>query len=261
MEFKQNTLERQQSKLVIVKAKQLPHGQFEAILSTDDLDRHGEHVSVKGMVIPKRTLKMYYNHQTYGDHLPIGKWNKIWKKGEVLMGQGEVDLEDELAVKIYKKIENGFIDSISVGFYPQEYDGETSTWTKSELVEASVVAEPANVSAIITSKELGFTQEEFNASIKVKLAQIEPYDADPPEEPEPPLVPDSKDGAVDTEVKAAIEELKSRLGAVEQTLAASTESPAIKSLIRVRVAGKEVDKAAEQLNRVLRIKLKGQSDV
>jgi HK97 family phage prohead protease len=179
MEFKKNNLEHESVRIQVTKAKNLDHGQFEAVLSTDDLDRHGERVSIKGLVIPKgQVIKMYYNHETNGTSLPIGKWLKVWKSGNKLMGLGEVDLEDEFAVKVYKKVLKGYIDSISVGFYPQEFDGESSTWTRSELVEASVVAEPANVNALITSKDLGFTDDEFKESLKVRLKQENVVDAE-----------------------------------------------------------------------------------
>jgi len=185
MEFVKNNLARIQSATTITKAKSLPNGQFEAVLSTEDLDRHGERVSIKGLEIPKnQIIKMYYNHETNGENLPIGKWLKVYKKNNQLVGLGEVDLEDEFAVKVYKKIMGGFIDSISIGFYPQEYDGENSTWTKSTLVEASVVAEPANVNAQIFNKDLGFTQAEFKKLLKVKLKDAE-EDPELPEETVP----------------------------------------------------------------------------
>jgi len=265
MNFKQNTLEHVSSTLIVTKAKELPHGQFEAVLSTEDLDRHGERVSIKGLAIPKnQVIKMYYNHLTNGTSLPIGKWLKVWKTSDgKLMGQGEVDLDDDFAVKILKKIHKGYLDSISIGFYPQEFDGDTSTWTKSVLVEGSVVAEPANVSAVITSKELGFTQDEFKQALKVKLKEFKEDDQivieqtidqtiPIPENPEP----SSKDGAAYAELQTAYEELKSRLGAVEQTLSESTDTPAIKTLIKLRGEAKQVDKSAEALNRVIKVKLK-----
>lgn len=280
MEFKQNTLEHIKTSFKVVKAKELPAGQFEAVLSTADLDRHGEVVSIKGLAIPKdQVIKMYYNHETNGASLPIGQWDKIWKsKDGKLMGRGKIDLLDDFEVKIDKKIKLGTLDSISIGFYPQEFDGESSTWTKSTLVEASVVAEPANVNARITSKELGFTEAEFNKSLVVKLADElfvgeegkpakevvqDPatYDLKPPEQSEPAIDQNSEEAIEDgdsiTELKAAFEELKSKFGALEAAVKASDEEPAMKTLlIKARTAGKEVDKKAEELNTVLRVKLK-----
>lgn len=357
MEFTKDKLAKAKSTLTVVKAKDLPHGQFQAVLSTDNLDRHGEVVSIKGIDVPKdQVIKMYYNHETNGSSLPIGKWNKIWKSNDgKLLGQGEVDLEDDFAIKVYKKIQKGYIDSISIGFYPTEFDGDTSTWTKSTLVEASVVAEPANVQARITSKDLGFTAEEFKKSLKVKLKTVEETDSPFIGEdgtPDEEVVKDPatygltapkkkldtavrnkfadallKGGVADvlnqedkwqqmedfwdviyafsdayynedakvtdfntllsecitilqtiidgnyqyedeqdksaasgagemTEVKSAIEDLKSSVGALEDAAKASSESPAIKTLIKLRLAGKQVDKTAEHVNRIVRIKLK-----
>lgn len=313
MEFKENTLERLQTKFEVNKST-LPEGQFEAILSTEDLDRHGEHVSIGGMEIPKSNLKMYYNHETSGANLPIGKWLKVWKAGGVLKGLGLIDMQDDFAVKIYKKIMGGFIDSISIGFKPSEFDGEKSTWTKSVLVEASVVAEPANVNAVITSKTLGFTQKDFNKSLVVKLqeatdevvtkgavgdvlSQQDKYEemedfwevvyafSDAYSNPDTKVTEfnsllsecisilqtivdgnyqyedeDEQDGAASSEIKSILRTLKSNVGAVEDTLKASTESPATK-LIKVRVAAKQVDKAAEHLNRAIKVKLKETNNV
>lgn len=240
MEFKQDTLNREQTKLIITKAKTLPYGEFEAVLSTDDLDRHGERVSQSGIAIPKnQVIKMYYNHETSGANLPIGLWKKVWKKDGKLMGHGEIDTEDEFAVKVYKKVLKGIIDSISIGFYPTEFDGETSTWTKSTLVEASVVAEPANVNAVITSKDLGFTQEEFKHDLKEKLAETS-----------------REVGATDTELQTAVDDLNSRLGTVEKTLKEATENPAMKNLIKVRLALKQVGQSADKANQIIKIKLK-----
>jgi HK97 family phage prohead protease len=285
MQYKQDNLEHESTRLTVTKAKSLPHGQFEAILSTDDLDRHGEKVSQTGLNIPKdQTIKMYYNHETNGTSLPIGKWNKVWKSAGKLMGLGEIDIEDEFAVKVYKKILKGYIDSISIGFFPQEFDGETATWTKSTLVEASVVAEPANVAARITSKDLGFSQEEFNKSLKVKLKEVvlepaeDPFVGEPGTPPQsavssnaphdgvaPPTEGDdnentddnSKDGAVHDELKAAFEELKSRMDALEAAKNSPTDEPTSKKqLINVRLAFKQVGQIADNGNRIMRIKLK-----
>lgn len=321
MPTQEKTIKRQQGQLVITKAKELPHGQFEAILSTDDLDRHGEHVDIKGIKIPAgQVIKMYYNHETTGQSLPIGKWLKVWKKDGKLYGLGEVDLEDEFAVKVYKKIKNGFIDSISIGFYPEEYDGESSTWTKSTLVEASVVAEPANVNAVITSKDLGFSNEDFEKSLEEKAKSeelvvvktlrkgavtdilTEPkkwelmkpyydiifafedayYNEDTPATEFSKLLneaigllqqvsngtydltksaSDASGAAELTDLNAATETLKSEQGALEAAAKAANENPTTKTLIKVRLAAKQVDKAAEEVNRVVRIKLKETTNV
>lgn len=241
--LKQDQIAHVNTVLTVVKSAQdLPEGQFEAILSTEDLDNHGEKVSISGLQIPKtKKIRMYWNHDKWGQVLPIGTWKKIWKKDGKLFGLGQIDLEDEFAVKVYKKIKAEIIDSISIGFKALEYDTTNDMWTKSILTEASVVSEPANESALITQKSLGFSEEEFE-----KLAK---------EKAEKPVVEEGSDN--DSEITTAIEELKSRIGAVEQAQIAATESPAIKNKIQVRLAAKQVDKAAEVLNQLIKVTLKG----
>lgn len=318
MQLVKDKMAHANSIFTVNKAKELPHGQFETILSNEDIDRHGEIVSIKGIEIPSdQVIKMYYNHETRGVSLPIGKWVKIWKKDGKLMGLGQIDMEDDFAVKIYKKILGGFLDSMSIGFMPLDYDGDTATWTKSRLHEASVVAEPANTGAVVTQKALGFTEKEFQTALKVKLKEVEnvvsvkainkgkvedvlttpkkyevmePYydviwafqdafydkDTDVTEfstllteaiellqtvadgtyDPEKTKTFGSQTEIEETEVESALKSLKSRVGAVEEAVKASTEKPSIKSLISVRLAGKEVDKSAEALNTIVKIKLK-----
>lgn len=255
--LKQGELARVQSNFTIDKAKELPEGEFEAVLSTDVLDRHGERVSIKGMQIPKRTIRMYFNHLKWGEVLPIGTWTRIWKsKDGKLMGHGKIDLVDDFERKIAAKIKSGTLDSISIGFVPKEWDANTDTWTKAELSEASVVNEPANPEALMTNKSEEKEEADLEKSLIVRLKSqaIEPDDAEPAEELEPPIVEDGDDIA---ELKAAILDLNSRQGALEEAMKAANENPAKKSLERVRVALKQVDQSVEAANRIIKVKLKG----
>jgi len=233
------------------KVQNLEEGQFEAVLSTADLDRHGEHVSITGLTVPKdQTLKMYYNHQTYGDAMPIGKWLRIWKQNGKLMGIGEIDLEDPFAVKIYKKILKGYIDSISIGFRALEFDGDNATWTKSTLVEASVVAEPANVAARVTQKELADFNEALKKSLKEKGVDETTIDDNLT------VNDDQSADKSEDEIKAAVKDLKERMDTVEKAHQEAIDNPTDKKqTIKLRLAAKEADKSVEKLNTVIRIKL------
>lgn len=258
-QFKQDKQAHLQGTLVVVKAgvDELQEGEFEAILSTETLDRHGEHVSLAGMELPERTVRMYFNHATYGASLPIGTWTKLWKTADnKLMGRGKIDLLNEFEQMIYKKIKLGTLDSTSIGFTPKEYDVDTDTWTKSELFEASVVNEPANTEALVTSKQLGFTEKEFEKTLKVTLKAAENQGDD--DKPEDKQVTDesTKDGGASAEIKAAVDDLNSRLGAVEVALKEATENPAKKNLVKIRLALKQVDQSVESANRIVKVHLK-----
>lgn len=258
MTLQKNEVTRISLAFSLDKAAQLPDGQFEAILSTDTLDSYGEHIDVKGIQIPKdKTIRMYWNHQKWGKELPIGTWPKIWKSGGKLMGRGQADLEDEFAVKVFKKIKAGIIDNVSVGLRGLEYDTKTQTWTKSELTECSVVSEGANPDSVVTNKSsenLGFTEDEFESLAK---SMIERDDSKAPEKTE--TVADESGSNELADLKAANEELKSRVGAVEEALKAATEDPSTLNKISVRLAAKAVDKQADELNKITKVILRKDS--
>jgi len=104
-------------------------------------------------------------HSVYGgrDWNPdnfIGRWENIRSEGGSLIG--ELVFEDEqtnpLAEKLYRKVKNGTLNAVSVGFLPQgghygeeeEARGgknETYYYEKVELIEASLVGIPSNKNA------------------------------------------------------------------------------------------------------------------
>jgi HK97 family phage prohead protease len=93
------------------------------------------------------------NHKS--DYLPIGKCLGFFLNGENLEATIQLDMNDEKACKVNDKIKNGFVSAVSVGIIPIEQTEQTIegekiiTYTKSELVEFSVVTIPANRDALI----------------------------------------------------------------------------------------------------------------
>lgn len=239
--LKQDEVTRVGLGLVLDKAAKLPDGQFEAVLSTDKIDAHGEHISVSGIqLIKDKTYRIYWNHQKWGEQLPIGTWVRIWKSGGKLLGRGQFDLEDEFAAKVYKKVQAGIIDEVSVGLRGELWDTTTDTWTKSTLTEVSVVSEGANPDAKVTNKsaELDFTEEEFQELEKAAVQTV--------------------DGSGDSveKLKSTIDELKSRLDTVEKAQAAAAEDPTTLNKVTVRLAAKEVSKQADALNQITKVILR-----
>ena len=224
----------------------LGEGEFIAVLSTGRLDRHGEHVQPEGGTVPNRTIRMYFNHITWGEILPIGQCLKIWLDNGVWMGHGKIDLADDFEKKIYAKVQTGTLDSISIGFIPKAYDVETDTWTEWELSEASIVNEPANPDAVITSKS---ESAEIDEALKEKLAEKSEDNS------EDSVVEEGSDNVA--EMKTAIEDLYTKVGALEAAEKATNEGQSDKKqLIKVRLAAKAVDKSVESVNQILKIKLK-----
>lgn len=83
----------------------------------------------------------------------LGKWDNIRIEGSKLLADPVFDMEDEAAQKIAGKVERGFLKGCSMGlsfdraFLKAKPDGSYELET-SELMEASLVAVPANASAI-----------------------------------------------------------------------------------------------------------------
>lgn len=150
--------------------KEKADGEFTAIASSEIEDRQGEIVKQAGWNLKnfKNNPVLLYMH----DHTkPIGKATRIWvdKSGTkpLLKFKGFIsDATDEL--KGYKKlVEDGILNSFSVGFRPLEMDGNEIT--KSELFEISLVSVPANPEArLLAMKSLedaGFDSKVINKVI------------------------------------------------------------------------------------------------
>lgn len=89
--------------------------------------------------------------------LPIGKWENIRKEGVKLLAEPNFDDSDPLAMSVQKKVEQGILSAVSIGFdFIEVSDDEKlmlpgqklSTVTKCELLEVSIVDIPANRNAI-----------------------------------------------------------------------------------------------------------------
>lgn len=137
---------------------------FTAVASSEVEDRQGEVVKQSGWDLKnfKKNPILLYMH----DHTkPIGKATRVWldKTGAkpLLKFKGYIsDATEEL--KGYKRLmEDGILNSFSVGFRPLEMDGNEIT--KSELFEISLVSVPANpearLLAVKSLEKAGFDKE------------------------------------------------------------------------------------------------------
>lgn len=96
----------------------------------------------------EQILKVFYNHDSKA--LPIGRWENLRVEDKKLKADAIFDSEDEFAMKIFGKIERGFLESISVGVSLLKYDvkqrdkqNDLVIVKKWEIYEASVVNIPA----------------------------------------------------------------------------------------------------------------------
>lgn len=149
--------------------KDLGDGTVEVIVSTEAVDRHGEKISMKGLDLSKYNGTVLLGHDYNG--LPIGKsvYLKKTKDGKLISRTKFATDQYPLADTVYKLVRDGYMPDVSIGFIPKEYDPETDTWTKAEMIEYSHVTIGANPDAKVTGKalaEIGLKPDEFEAQIK-----------------------------------------------------------------------------------------------
>lgn len=136
--------------------KTTDNGTFRMVISTDNIDRHGEVVSQDGWQTENymKNAVVLWGHDSYS--LPVGITDRLLTE---ISGTNKSTIAEgrfaghEFAQTIRKMYDAGMVKASSVGFIPLEYDGNRIT--KAELLEWSFVSIPANPFALDTLKTLG----------------------------------------------------------------------------------------------------------
>lgn len=136
---------------------------FSFVASTSAVDRYGDIVQQNWeLEAYKNNPVVLFNHDQHS--LPIGKGDVRIENDQLLIDV-EFDMGDEHAAEIARKANAGFLNAVSVGFQPLEYipradlpqDDDRygnigNLYTKSELLEVSIVTIPAQADAVAISK-------------------------------------------------------------------------------------------------------------
>lgn len=135
-------------------------------LVTDGINRHGSSVKIQGMRLENYIANpgVYYQHDTgNATSEPIGKMVDVAHKGDKIQGLMEFVDFDERAARLQKHLEFGSLNSMSVGFMPEEmeelnaddedaYYGEWYIggyhYTLADMLENSLVTIPADAFAL-----------------------------------------------------------------------------------------------------------------
>lgn len=131
-----------------------------AVASSGIVDRYGEVVDPNSWKL-KNFLEnpvFLWGHNIQEYKPPIGAVEKLWFENDKLMFRARFDLEDEFAHKIWRKFDQGFLNAFSVGFQAHDWEVDKKNvvhYTKSELLEISAVAVPANPEALAKMKKEG----------------------------------------------------------------------------------------------------------
>lgn len=143
----------------VAKVKAVGEYQVEAIIATNSIDRHGEILEIDGVDLKQYKLNPVVLWAHDYSSLPVAKTVSIKKNQDgQIVAKMEFNQDDEFAMKVYNAIKNGFLSAFSIGFIPTDgmWDDKINgyRWTKSEMLEYSVVPVPANAEALVQAKAL-----------------------------------------------------------------------------------------------------------
>jgi len=143
---------------------------MEFVLSDATVDRYGDIVDPAGWLLTnfKKNPIALFGHS---GGFPIGTWSNVRVEGEKLVARLNLAAKGTSARldEIISLVEQGILRAVSVGFRPikSEPIDPAKPWgaqkyTKSELLETSLVSVPANPAALARAKSLNLSQEIMN---------------------------------------------------------------------------------------------------
>ena len=139
-------------------------GVFEFIASNAAVDRDGEVIDPKGWDIKnfQKNPVILWAHNYH--ELPIGKAIKITKTADMLKVAIEFASKEanSKAEQVKKLVEEGILNTVSVGFIPKARDEKDSTKIiEAELLEVSLVPVPSNPEALALAMAKGYSKDLF----------------------------------------------------------------------------------------------------
>jgi HK97 family phage prohead protease len=178
---KQAKLEDKNVQYIKAYVEEKQEDSFTGVASTEKEDRQGEVVDNAGWNLTnfKKNPILLYMH----DHTkPLGKATRVWIDKATgtprLMFKGMISTATDYGRAAKQLMDEGILNSFSVGFMPMELDGNRIT--KSELLEISLVSVPANPEArLLAVKSL--ENAGFDKAV-IKDFTVEPIDDESEEE-------------------------------------------------------------------------------
>lgn len=254
---------------------------FEVIATNESIDRDGEMIKKDGWDFTNylKNPILLWGHEH--NQLPIGKVTDIIVTDTDIRARG-IFANTQFARDVKALYDQGILKAVSVGFLPQEREGNIIT--KSELLELSFVNVPSNPEATTTGKALkDFEAKWFSNTVNavVKAGETLKVEFEQPKEEVKKLEPVSdllakyprakkdesakinlKEGRVlssknRTLVEDAVTTLKSASKVLQALLDASEtpEKDIQEDLIEIKQKAQTVDKTNEELIRLIKQKL------
>lgn len=136
------------------------------------VDSYGDTIDPKAydqtLISRERPVRMRWNH--FGP--VIGKWLDVRADSKGLYVNGQLTPGHSTAVDVYASMKHGAIDGMSIGYIPRlvEERGEGRRMLKQiDLIEISVVEEPADLGAKIESVKSVFSEASSIREIEAAL--------------------------------------------------------------------------------------------
>jgi HK97 family phage prohead protease len=138
---------------------------FPFVLSTASVDRHGDTIDQKGWELDnyRKNPVVLWGHDH--DQLPVGRAASVYvtPDGSKLKAIDRFSDATELARSVKQLYQEGFLNAVSVGFMPKEYelaeDEErgfmAADFKTQELLEHSAVGVPAHPEALLEARSIG----------------------------------------------------------------------------------------------------------
>lgn len=141
---------------------------FTFVVSTPEVDRYGTIIVPAGIDYTSYLNNPIVLAQHDSDKWPIGRCLGFAMNGENLEATIQIECITDEGKKLTKLINAGYVKAVSVGIIPTEYEEQTidgqkvTVYTKSELVEFSVVSVPANRQALLKKSLKTLIQDSIN---------------------------------------------------------------------------------------------------
>jgi len=105
---------------------------------------------------------------------PIAKASNIRRNGDGMLADVTF-ADDEFAQRIREKVENGFVNAVSVGWRTEDIDrsGDAPTVTRSDMTEFSFVAVPADTDALVQEREAGSEVRQHVDRLEQRIDDLE----------------------------------------------------------------------------------------
>ncbi len=220
----------------IEKASKLKEGEVDFVVSTGDIDSHGERINVKGIdykTYVKGNNVILWAHD--GFNLPIGNATKMWLEGDKLMARAKFYLKDSFPRKVYDYIVDGVLKAVSIGGMVEEWGEDGITVERMKMKEFSVVSVPANDFALAVNKAFDTEKRtEINGLARAYARKLLTKD--------------------DNQIFKNIEMLKDLVATLEEVaLGETNEDKAVTHRVVLRTA-QAVDKQTEVVIRSIKLK-------